>query len=64
MGTVALVALSPQNQSVVGFYVRPFFGIPELLEPEPGRNFAWISCGALKLSIEARRTTGKVVLVP
>lgn len=68
------------NQSVVGFYVGSYFGQPELIQQTLGEVIGLVASGQVKLHIgqvlplsqaseahrliEARQTTGKVVLLP
>ena len=79
-GTVAPEALMTRCQSVVGFWLVPVTGRPDLFVPSLQEVLGWISSGDLKLTIgaryplersadahadlEGRRTTGKIVLNP
>lgn len=72
-------ALMGANQGLLGFFLAPILGMPELLGPSLTTLLGWLADGELRVDvtgyglddaasahddIENRRTTGKVVLTP
>lgn len=79
-GTIVPASLMNGNQSVVGFWLVPLLGRPDLLGSSLEDILGWVASGELRLTIgarypleraaeahadlEGRRTTGKLVLNP